>query len=147
MDDDPVRQRILQVDDRIERVVLDVDGIERIAGLGVGPGEHDRDPVADVVHLVHGQRVVRRVLHVLGDRPRARHRCGPQVGQLGAGEHLDDAGQTLRRRRVDRRDAGVGERAAQDGHVQRAGQDEVIGEAGLAGEQGRVLPAQHARCR
>ena len=43
-----------------------------------------------------------------------------------------------------RRDAGVGVGAAHDGEVQRAGDVEVGGEAGFAGEQGRVLAAQQA---
>ena len=59
----------------------------------------------------------------------------------------DDALGAGGRRRVDGRDAGVGVRAADDGEVQGAGDVEVGGEAGLAGEQGGVLAAQHGAGR
>ena len=55
-------------------------------------GEHGGDAVAGVARLLLRQRVVRRVLHVLGDRPGARHRRGPRLGEVVAGVDGDDAG-------------------------------------------------------
>ena len=144
VDDDPVGQGVLEVDHGFQRLVLDVDRLDRVAGRRLVPGDHDRDPVAHVVHLVLGQREVRRVLHVVRDRPRARHRCRPQVGDVGARVGGDDAGQLECAGHVDTGDAGVGVGAAQHREVQGAWDIEVVGEPGLAREQGGVLPTQHA---
>ena len=62
--------------------------------------------------------------------------------EVGAGEGGDDPGHGERRGDVDVGDAGVGIRAAHHGQVQRAGDGEVVGVAGLTGEQGGVLPAE-----
>ena len=69
-------------------------------------------------------------------------RRGEVVDEIGTGQHRDDAGHRGRGGRVDRDDASVRDRAADDAHVQRAGQVEVVDEAGLAGEERRVLLAQ-----
>ena len=143
VDDRGVGEGVLEVGDRRQRVVLDLDGLERVACRGGRLGDHHRHAVADVADLVDRERVVGRVLHVLGDRPGAGHRAGPRVHEVGAGVGGDDAGQRQGGLHVDRGDAGVGVGAAQDRHVQRARDVEVVGEAGLAGEQGRVLPAPH----
>ena len=99
MDDDAVGQRVLEVDDGLERVVVDVDGVDGVGGRVPRVGHDDGDDVADVAGLVDGDREVLRVLHVLGDRPGARHRRGPRVAQVGAGEHRGDARQRERRAR------------------------------------------------
>ena len=95
VDQDLVAERVLQVDHRGERLVVDVHGVERVARLRLGAGEDRGHAVADVVHRGDRQRVVRRVLHVLGDRPGARHRVRPELFELGAGEHVDHAGHRL----------------------------------------------------
>jgi hypothetical protein len=51
---------------------------------------------------------------------------------VGGDEHGDDAGESLRGRGVGPDDAGVGQRRATEGQVQRAGQREVASEGGLA---------------
>ncbi len=140
----PVGQGIFEVDHRLARVVGDVDRLDRVVGDRVAGGEHDGHTVTDVVDRVERDRVVRRVEHVLGDRPGARHRRGPEVGEVGAG--VDGAHARHRRggAGVDRHDLGVRIRAAQHGHVERAGHLHVVGEHGLAGQQDRVLLAQQA---
>ena len=121
MDDDAVRQRVLEIDDRLERLVLDVDELGGVAGGHLGGRQDGGDGVADVAHLVLRQRVVRRVLHVLGDRPRAGHRCGPVLGEVVAGVDGDDAGRLRRGGRVDVDDAGVCVRAADERQVSAPG--------------------------
>ena len=54
-------------DDRIEHLDVFDDQLERVLGDGAALGDHHRDRVADVAHLVGGQAVERRDLH-------ARHR-------------------------------------------------------------------------
>ncbi len=142
VDDGGVGERLLQVDHRRQRLVLDLDGLDRVAGGRLAGGDDGDDAVTDVADLAHRQRVVGRVLHVVGDRPRARHRGRPRVLQVSTGVDGDDAGQPGRGRRVDRRDAGMGVRAAGEGEVERTRDDEVVGEAGFAREERRVLPAQ-----
>ena len=61
------------------------------------------------------------------------------------GEDGVDAGQGAGRRRVDRDDAGVGVRAAQEGDLEQARQADVVDVAALAGQQARVLLAQDGR--
>ena len=142
VDDRGVGERILQVDHRRQRLVFDFDGLDRVAGGRLAGGDNGDDAVTDVADLAHRQRVVGRVLHVVGDRPRARHRGRPRVLEVGAGVDGDDAGHGGRGRGVDRGDAGVGVRAAGEGEVERARDGEVVGEAGFAREERRVLPAQ-----
>ena len=92
----------LDVDQHLERLVVDVDELRRVDRVRPRVGDHDRDAVALVVHLADGEREVLRALHVLGHRPGARHGRLPVVAQVGAGEHGDDAVGRLRRRGVDR---------------------------------------------
>ncbi len=144
MDHDPVRQRVLEVDHGVERLERDVHRLDGVAGDGVTRRQHGDDAVSGVADLARRQRVVGRVLHVLGHRPGARHRRRPGIGEVGAGVHGDDARDGLGRRRVDADDAGVGVRAADDGHVQRTRDVQVGGEAGFARQEGRILAAQPA---
>ena len=142
VDHDPVGQRVLEVDHGFERLVLHVDRFERVASGGLAVGEHARHAVSRVARLRRGERVVRRVLHVVGDRPRARHRSAPLIGQVGSGVRRPDAGHGQRARDVDGGDAGVGVRAAQHGEVQGAGDLDVVRELGFAGEERRVFAPQ-----
>ena len=95
---------------------------------------------APVPHLVHGQRRVVGVDHVLGDRPGARQ-AALFVGHVAAGERGHHAGLAQRRRDVDPGDPGVRQRAAQDRQVQHAGQGDVFRPHRTAGDQPRVLLA------
>ncbi len=132
----------LHVDDRRERLVVDLDVLERIGGLVAVAADHHRDAVADVARRVHRQRHVRRVLHVRRDRPGARQRAVLPL-QVRAGERRDHAGLRERSGHVDARDARVRHGAAQHGHVEHAGQLHVVGPRRLARDQPRVLLAQH----
>jgi hypothetical protein len=145
VDDDAVGQGVFQVDHGLERLVSDVDQLERVARRGITRGEHTGDAVADVARLARGERVMRRILHVLRDRPRAGHRCRPCISQVRAGVHGDDAVGTCGAARVDRRDPGVRIRTAQHGEVQCPGDVEIVGKASLAREQGGILAAKHPR--
>ena len=140
----PIGQRVLEVGDGLERVVGDVDRLDRVVGDRIAVGQHDRHAVTDEVDRVGGDRVVRRVQHVLGDRPRARHGGRPEIAEIGAGVHRTHAGHRRRGGGVDRHDAGVGVRAAQHGHVERAGHLHVVGEHRFAGQQDRIFLAEES---
>ena len=100
-------ERALRVDDDRQRLVLDVDQLERVPGRVAVVGDHERHLLALEADLVGGQ-------HRLGVRRQRRHPGAAAGLQIGAGEHGVDARVRQRRRGVDRDDPGVGERAAQD---------------------------------
>ena len=88
----------LEVEDRRELLVLDVDQLGRVAGLGRGPGHDAGDDLAGAGDPLDGHRQVRRSDLVGRDRP------GVDVdalalAEVGAGDHVDDVGRGLRRRR------------------------------------------------
>ncbi len=87
VDQHTVAQCVFEVGDRLQRVVGDVDRLDGVVRDRIAVGEHHGHTVADEVGGVDGDRMVRRVQHVLGDRPGARHGCGPEVGEVGAGVH------------------------------------------------------------
>ncbi len=139
MHEGAVAHRVFELERRRQLRVVDDDRFHRVTRGGGTLGDDDRDAVAHEAHLAHRERVVLRVLHVGGDRPRAGQRGLPVFEQVRAGEHGDDAGHRARRLRVDRSDRRVGERAADDLDVERAGDRKVVDEARLAGEEHGVL--------
>ena len=136
-----VLHRCLHVDDRLERLVGDLDEFGCVDRLRAGVGDHDRDAVTLVVRVADGEREVLRALHVLRDRPGARHRGLPVVPQIGAGEDGDNPFGGSRGRGVDRPDLRVGVRAPDDGHRQAARDENVVDERPLTPEQWVVLLA------
>ena len=140
-----VGQRVLESDGRRELLVVDDDRLHRVACRDAGLGNHDRHGIAHVTHLVDRNRPVLRDLDVVGDRPHARHRVGPFVAQVRAAERSDDTLHRARALHVDAGDAGVRVRAAHEPHPERAGNHDVVDEAGLTGEQRGVFPAAHRR--
>ena len=79
----------------------------------------------------------------VGDNPGAGHRV-EDAGGVGAGIDGDDAGSLGRGGGVNAADAGVGVGAAQDGGVNQAGQLDVVGVGGLAGNQPGIFAAADA---
>ena len=98
--------------------------------------EHHRDRLADIVHLAGGKdrlvvegRAVERVRH--------------HLAHVVDADHAVDAGERARRARVERADAPVGDRAAEDFSVEHAGQADVVYVFGAAGYLGRAFQARH----
>src|SRR5918995_1225937 len=133
-----------EVDDRVERVVVDHDGVDGVGDGVAAVGHHDGHDVAHVAGLVQRHRPVVGGLHVFGDGPGTRHGGGPGVAQVGAGEHVAHAREGERGAGVDVADAGVRERAAHHAYPQGARHLEVVDEPGLAGEQAGILLAEQA---
>ena len=135
-------QRGADVQHRRQRLVVHVDRGHRVGGGVAVAGDHAGDDLADVADLVHRHRRVIRDHDVGGDRPGARH-AALLVGQVGAGEGGDDAGHAPARRSTSTHVIlRVRVRAAHERHVQRAGQGDVVGPVGLAGDQLGVFLAQ-----
>ena len=130
-------ERVARVDDRGQRLVVDVDELERVAcGVAV-LGDDEGDLLALEAHLVggeDGEGVVRQ----RGD-PRQAERLEHRAGDDGLHLRVRLGG-----RGVDALDARVRERAAQDGAVQHAGQHDVVDVVALAADEAGVLLAEHA---
>ena len=127
-----------RVDDDRQRLVVDLDGLARVLGdVGV-IGDDARDLLTLETHLVGGQHG----LGVVGQRRHPRQVAG---GHHLAGEHQVHPGDLPRLAGVDPGDPRVRDRAAQDLHVQHAGQVNVVGVVALAADEAVVLAALAAR--
>ena len=144
-----IGDRGLHVHDCRQWLVVDDDGLERVGGMhGIG-GEHHRDAVTDVTHLVDGKRREPGHDDVIGDGPDARDRA-VEIAEFGGAIGGHDIRHLQGARDIKLRDASVGHRAAQDRHVQGAGQLDVVGPVGLAMEEPCILlaanrPAERSR--
>ena len=130
-----VERAVRVVDDR-QRLVLDVDQLERVARGVVVVGDDERDLLAleaDLVGGEHGLRVGRQ----------RRHPREPLRLEVLAGDHRADLRVLQRGGGVDRDDPRVRERAAQRGAVQHARQLDVVDVVALAADEARVLLALH----
>jgi hypothetical protein len=127
-------ERVTEVDDGREDVVLDIDRLERVASRIAVIRDHEGDLLALEAHLVggqHGLHVVRQ-----GRHPRQLERFQVLAGDDGANAR---AGQSLAG--IDRDDPSVGDRGAQDRAMQHARQHDVVGVLALAAHETRVLLA------
>ena len=120
----------------VQRVVLDVDQLQRVAGRIPVLGNDERHLLALEAHLVGGQHG----LHVVGQR---RHPGQTLLGQVGAGHHRLDLRMCLRGSHIDADDAGVRVRRAQDRQVQHPRQRDVVDVAAAAPDEPGILLAQH----
>ena len=133
-------QRLPRVDDQRQRLVLDVDRLARVLGDVRVVRDDAGDLLALEPHLVGGQ-------HRLGVVGQGGH-PGQVAGRHHlAGEHQVHAGDLPRPAGVDRLDPGVRQRAAQDLHVQHAGQHDVVGVVALAPDEAVVLDPLAARAQ
>ena len=108
-------ERTLHVDDRLERLVLDDDRVERAARLLGMLRRDDRDRLADVAHAVDREDGLVRELEAV--------RLAP--GDVGVGEDGVDARLREGGGDVERHDPRVGARAAQRVPPQHPGRGEV----------------------
>ena len=134
-----VRERGLRIDDRRQRVVLDLDQLCRILrGAAARRCDH-RDRVAGVPSLVDRHGLVFGSVRVLGRDPRAREGALPLVGEIRAGPRGDDAGVRERRRDVHLGDARVCVRAAHDAEIDHPVDTHVVHPLRLSLEELLVL--------
>ena len=123
-----------------QRLVVDVDQLQRVLGEGAAGRDHAHHRLALVDRLVARERVIgqqRRAGH--GPQHRQRLARGPHVG---AGQNVPDTGEGARLAHVDRADRGAGEGAAADRHLKLMGQLHVVGEEAVAPQQAVVLLAR-----
>ena len=130
-------QRRIRVDDRLQLLVLDVDGFDRVGRDVAVVCDHDRDFLHLEVHLAVGQHRG----DVAGQR---RHPVELQRLQVFRGQHGVHAGNRQRCLLVDPLDARMGQRRPHDVHVQHAGHLDVVDVVSLALDEAGVLLAQAA---
>ena len=114
----------------------------RVLGQVAALGDDQRYRLADMPHLVLGQRHLGALIeHDVLDRGRRdQKRSGaPIIAEVGRGVDRRHAFAPARRRGVDPQDARVGVRAAHERGVQHPRQLDVVDEQRLAGEQTAVL--------
>ena len=75
------RARGLDADDRRQHLVVDPDPADRVLGDVAVVGHHERDRLADVVHLAVGQRVLRAAVGQRRVRDQQRQRVGHRRGR------------------------------------------------------------------
>ncbi len=127
-------ERLAGVHDRRQRLVLDVDQLQGVVGRVLVGRDDERDLLALEAHLVAGEHG----LGVVGDR---RHPRQAQRLEVLGGDDRGDVGMRERLGRVDRDDARVRIRAAQDGAVHHAREPDVVEIVALAADEARVLLA------
>ncbi len=138
--------RILDSDDRRQRLVFDFEQLGRVPCLQQRFRHDERDAVADGAHLVgfedRAQRAkTLRTAHVFRH---GRRQAAELVGDdIGAGEHGECARGGLGLRSVHALDAGVGVRRHNDDAVALARQLDVVNIAAAAGDEAGVLDPGH----
>ena len=146
------RQTVLHVRDRRQDLVLDLHQLERVLG-GVPVGRHHHGHrLADVAHLVRGERELGRRLQPEADTLLERRRGNPgdrerpeHPRQVFVGEARDDGGMRPRTLRPDPEDPRVRVGAPEDGGVETSRHAEIVEVPGRSGEEPRVLPAADLR--
>ena len=130
-------ERLARVDDRRQRVVLDVDQRERVVGRVLVGRDHERDLLALEANLVAGEDGLR----VVGDR---RHPGQAERLEVLGRDDRGDVGMRQSGGGVDREDARVRVRAAQHGAVHHAREPDVVEVVALAADEARILLALQA---
>ena len=126
-----------RIDDGGERLELELYPAGQILALGTRRGHAHRDGFADEAHLPARQR------RILGGLEAGQAELGLDRADI---EVFGDEDRRLRALRLaDGQDAGVGERAAQEGNLLQAGQLDVVNVAADAAQEAGVLLAQDAR--
>ena len=133
-------------DDRRQRVVVDEDRVARLFGDRRGLGDDRGDRFADEARAFDGERVSRRrrgrrAVRALERRTREGRDAGGD--EVLADEHGDDARHAPGRFGVDRDDARVRVRRAQQAQMRLAGRVAVVGEGAAPGDQRVVLQASY----
>ena len=127
-------ERLERIDDDRQRVVVDFDGVDAIGGR-VAIGGDDARHLLRLVHHLLGRQ------HHLGIRHQRRHPVEVVLRERLSGDDGEHAGDLQRALGIDRLDARVGKRAADDVQVEHARKLDVVHVAALPADEPRVLLA------
>ena len=135
-----VCDRLFQVHLDRQGVVVDVDQADRILGDVAVDRHHHRDALADVEHVVAGERALRLGMGEVGSRYQQRQ-WRIESADIVAGIHLDHTVERFRGAGIDRADFRPGDHAAGERRVQRAWEVDIVDEATLAAQEGGICVA------
>ncbi len=126
---------------RGKRLVVDLQQLGCVLGLGEGVGHDHRDRIPDVARALTRQAVVGRRPHrrAVGPLALEGHLHRAKLGDVGAGEDGQHAGRAPRAGGVDGHDPRVGVDRAHDHGVCLAGQVHVVVKAPSAPHEADVL--------
>ena len=133
------------MDDRRQRLVIDLDRLGRVPRLIRGRGDHEGDAVTDAAHLVRDKHradgaVAWRAAPILGHEQRRKPAKTVCLG-IGPGEHAEHPIGRARPCRIDTRDAGVRMRG-HDHHAKGlVRQIDVVDEPSAPGYEAPILDA------
>ena len=137
----------IDVHDRRQRLIRNVDQSQRGFGDVRIDGRHHRNRLADPEHLVARDVDLRDHPHVVAGFAHRNGGADRHVVEIGRGDDRLDAGQRGRARRIDARDLRVRVRAAQRLGVQHAGQHQVGWIERRALDAFAGIDARRAACR
>ena len=136
----PAHQRLggrPRVDDRLERLVLDLDQLGRVHRLRARLRHHRRHRLSGVADLLRGQDRVRLVSELGALGPAHRQRSRPSA-QIDRGEHPQQPGSA--RRHADAENPRPRVVATHERDVREAREIEIVDVAALPSHQRQVLP-------
>ena len=140
----------LRVGDRVERLVVRLDRLEAVLGRVAVARDDDRDRLPDPERPSVGDRRQRTRFQLHVDLllqsgrdlpPRGLGEGADAPGEVGPGDRGHDALDLERRRDVEARDLGMGERAPQHRRVQRARDGDVRREPPGPADESRIFLA------
>ena len=123
--------------DRIQWLVLDLDGVPRVLRAVSIVGDDDRDQVSDETDPV-GCEGEEDGTQIPGDRPRKLQRAERAL-QLGGGDHGHHTGHRAGVRRVERDDPRMGHRAPDERRLEGSRPGDVVDVATAPAEDAIVL--------
>ena len=135
-----VVERLGHIDERVERVEVDVDELGGVDGLAARLGDHDRDRLAEEADGVAREH---RAAHGLGRRDRRRADREVLEVEVGGGVDADHAGHPGRLGRVDVPDARMREAGTHEHGVQGLRLAKVVCVWARAPQKRRILDAPH----
>ncbi len=137
---DPVHRSGSAVHDRRQRLDIGRDRIERILGGGGAGRQHQCERLADIAHLVAGDDGLLERLERGRGFLTQRYR-GDGSADLGRGDDGEHTGACQRGAGLDRADAAVCQRAAQDGGMEKVAAHEIVDELAAPAQKASILDA------
>ena len=138
-------QRILDLADRRQRIVFDLDQLGGVLGLAAALGHDRHHALAQEAHDLMGQRAARRHVGLLavgiGEHRGQGEVTAAFLFHVGPGEDVDHAGRLAGGLGVDLHDPGMGVRRAHQHHVALPGARQIVGESAGAGQKPIVFDA------
>ena len=136
---------VFQADDGGERIDIDLDGFGRILGGEHGLGDHASDGIADVAHLVLGERAAPRLFQRRAVTAFERHIAFQRAValEIRGGIDREHSRHFPGRLGIDGAEHAVRVAAAHHHGVGLAGKADIIGIAAVTPKQHRIFDARH----